>query len=110
MMGLLEYQGQLKTILEILQKINKIDKSLKVRDIDIKFSRNKSANILTKAQSFQTLNETHQLDPVDALEFVDITTNVNEVIRRGQEYWAKREAETMQIENNNIATGGDQNE
>ena len=101
-------KGQLKTILEILKGAGKIDKSLRVRDIDIKFSRNKSANILTKAQSFQTLNETHQLDPVDALEFVDITTNVNEVIRRGQDYWSKKEAELQKQQPTQI--GGDQNE
>lgn len=85
---------QLSVALELLKIIKKIPNELNVKDIDIKFSRNKSDNLSTKTQAYSTLIGTNTLDPVDALEIVDITTNVNEVINRGKKY---------RTEENNIA-------
>lgn len=78
---------ELSIILHLLKKIDKINENLNVKDIDIKFSRNKNDNLNTKAQSYSVLTSTQTLDPVDALEMVDITTNVTEVINRGKKYW-----------------------
>ena len=107
-------KSQLRTILNILKPINKILQKLSVKDIDIKFSRNKSANILTKTQAFVDLNSTQQLDPVDSLEMVDLTTNVNEVIKRGQEYWKNKLASEKESEptqgDEQKKVGGDQND
>ena len=81
---------QLGIAIELLKVIDKISDKLTVKDIDIKFSRNKSDNLLTKTQAYSVLNSTKTLNPVDALEMVDITTNVNEVIRRGEKYWGDK--------------------
>ena len=94
---------QLGIAIELLKVIDKISDKLTVKDIDIKFSRNKSDNLLTKTQAYSVLNSTKTLNPVDALEMVDITTNVNEVIRRGEKYWGDKienEEEMNKIEVN----------
>ena len=85
---------QLGVAINILKIIKKIPKSLTVKDIDIKFSRNKSDNLSTKTQAYSVLTATKTLDPIDALEIVDMTTNVNEVIRRGETYWENKNEET----------------
>lgn len=84
---------QLGVAIGLLKIIKKIPKNLTVKDIDIKFSRNKSDNLSTKTQAYSVLTATQTLDPVDALEIVDMTTNVNEVIRRGETYWAGKKEE-----------------
>lgn len=84
---------QLTVAIGLLKIIKKIPENLTVKDIDIKFSRNKSDNLSTKTQAYSVLTATQTLDPVDALEIVDMTTNVNEVIRRGETYWAGKKEE-----------------
>lgn len=78
---------ELSVILYLLKTIDKISSDLNVKDIDVKFSRNKNDNLNTKSQAYSVLTSTQTLDPVDALEMVDITTNVTEVINRGKKYW-----------------------
>lgn len=87
---------QLSIAISLLKTIQLLPEKLKVKDIDIKFSRNKSDNLNTKSQAYSVLTSTETLDPVDALEIVDITTNVNEVINRGEKYWKKRQEEANQ--------------
>lgn len=87
---------QLEIAISLLKVIELLPKELKVKDIDIKFSRNKSDNLNTKSQAYSVLTSTQTLDPVDALEIVDITTNVNEVINRGEKYWKRIQEETNQ--------------
>lgn len=81
---------QLAIAIYLLQVLDKLP-NLSVKDIDIKFSRNKSDNLLTKTQAYSNLIKTNTLSPVDALDIVDITTNVNEVINRGNEYIAEKQ-------------------
>jgi SPP1 family phage portal protein len=64
----------LRLILTILDHAN-ILKDVKLTDVDIKFSRNKTDNIQTKVQSGATLHGMNILDPVDVLELMDISTN-----------------------------------
>lgn len=87
---------QLEIAISLLKVIELLPKELKVKDIDIKFSRNKSDNLNTKSQAYSVLTSTQTLDPVDALEIVDITTNVNEVINRGEKYWKRIQEESNQ--------------
>lgn len=75
----------LKIILSIFN-LNKTEK-LNLRDIDIKFSRNKSNNLLVKTQSYQTLLSTKTLSPADCLTIVDLVSDVNEYISRGETFW-----------------------
>lgn len=77
---------QLKVILTLLKRARLINEKLGVQYIKIDLPRNKNDNIQTKSQAYSTLVATNTLDPVDALEFVDITTDINEVVARGKKY------------------------
>lgn len=75
----------LRIILNIMKNTMGFDLSL--MDVDIKFSRNKSNNLLVKTQSYQTLIATKTLDPADCLTIVDLVSDVNEYIARGKSFW-----------------------
>lgn len=102
---------QIAVAIKILQLLGLAKIDFKTIDLDVKFTRNKNDNLQTKAQSFSTLHGTKTLDPADALEMCDITTDVVEVIDRGKKYWAdvaeqnlemqKKTQEVLQTENNN---------
>lgn len=101
---------QISVAIKILQLLGLAKIDFKTIDLDVKFTRNKNDNLQTKAQAFSTLHGTKTLDPADALEMCDITTDVVEVIDRGKKYWAdiaeqnlqlqKRTQEVLQTENN----------
>lgn len=80
---------QVAVIIEILKKINEVKKDFKVIDLDIKFSRNKTDNLQSKAQSYSTFVGTKTIAPEDALEMCDVTTDIVEVATRGKNYWDK---------------------
>lgn len=102
---------QISVAIKILQLLGLANIDFKTIDLDVKFTRNKNDNLQTKAQSFSTLHGTKTLDPADALEMCDMTTDVVEVIDRGKKYWdnvaeqnlqlQKRTQEVLQTENNN---------
>lgn len=102
---------QIAVAIKILQLLGLANIDFKTIDLDVKFTRNKNDNLQTKAQSFSTLHGTKTLDPADALEMCDITTDVVEVIDRGKKYWEdvaeqnlqlqKRTQEVLQSENTN---------
>lgn len=77
----------LKLILNIMK--NKLGFDLKVIDIDIKFTRNKNNNLLVKTQSYATLLATKTLSPADCLSIVDLVSDVNEYISRGESFWGE---------------------
>lgn len=101
---------QIAVAIKILQLLGLAKIDFKTIDLEVKFTRNKNDNLQTKAQAFSTLHGTKTLDPADALEMCDITTDVVEVIDRGKKYWAdiaeqnlqlqKRTQEVLQTENN----------
>ena len=64
-------------------------------NLDIKFSRNKTDNLQSKAQSYSTFVGTKSIAPEDALEMCDVTTDVVEVAARGKKYWDKVAEENM---------------
>lgn len=73
--------------------INKEVGDLVAQDIEIHFNRNKTANLQSKAQAYQTLTSgSAPINPADALDMVGLTNNVADVILRS-ESWAKRNAE-----------------
>lgn len=102
---------QIAVAIKILQLLGLANIDFKTIDLDVKFTRNKNDNLQTKAQSFSTLHGTKTLDPADALEMCDMTTDVVEVIDRGRKYWdnvaeqnlqlQKRTQEVLQTENSN---------
>lgn len=101
---------QLSIAINLLKTIGKLNKDLTVKDIDIKFSRNKSDNLLTKTQSYSTLMGTQTISPLDALEIVDVTTNVSEVVTRGEKYWKDKKDINQYIDTGIINTNPTQNQ
>lgn len=87
---------QLAVIISILQKLNYISQDIKLIDMDIKFTRNKNDNLQSKAQSYSTLIGTKTIAPEDCLEMADMTTDVSEVVARGQKYWEEQAAKSLE--------------
>jgi len=88
----------LRIILNILN--NKLNFNLSLLDVDIKFSRNKNNNLLVKTQSLGTLLSSKIVSPGDALTIVDLVSDVNEFVSRGEAFWqdefAGKAAETTE--------------
>lgn len=80
---------QVAVIIAIMKKLGQVKEDFKVIDLDIKFSRNKTDNLQSKAQSYSTFIGTKTVSPEDALEMCDVTTDVVEVAERGKKYWKK---------------------
>lgn len=80
---------QVAVIISIMKSLGQVKEQFKVKDLDIKFSRNKTDNLQSKAQSYSTFVGTKTVAPEDALEMCDVTTDVVEVAERGKEYWDK---------------------
>ena len=79
-----EREGMKRT-LEILRVKKKI-KSLKLTDIDVKFSRNKLSNLQSKVQAGQIMAQMQMYDPVDITTLMDITTDPQGMVDRGAKY------------------------
>lgn len=77
----------LRIILNLFNTTLDNESKLSPLDIDIKFSRNKTNNLLVKTQSYQTLLSTKTLSPADCLSIVDLVSDVAEFIGRGEEFW-----------------------
>lgn len=102
---------QVAVAAEILKKLDLISKEFKVRYLTIKVPRNQIDNLQTKAQAFSTLNGTKTLHPADALDMVEITTDVDSKVERGTKYWeefAKKEQELKNAGNGEVKMGQQQ--
>lgn len=112
----------LKIMLEIMN--NSLDTDLSLLDIEIKFSRNKNNNLLVKTQSYSTLLATKTLTPEDCLAIVDLVSDVNEYVTRGEAFWGEMfankneneipntqnmngEVEVAKVEVNQVDNGGE---
>lgn len=98
---------QIAIAIRILQKLNLVNKNFAPRYLNIKVPRNKIDNLQTKAQAFSTLNGTKTLHPADALEMVDITTDVDVKVERGKKYWDEQAEKENEI--NEMNKGNDVN-
>jgi len=96
-------RNTLKLILALLQKqgYEDIPKDLKTKDIDIRFSRNMTDGILAKANALSILNGTQTISPVDALSLVNISTEPDDLARRGEEYWDNKNTQTQETTSDN---------
>jgi SPP1 family phage portal protein len=98
-----------KQALRIILKIisNKLGVEISLLDVDIKFSRNKNNNLLVKCQSFTQLLSTKTVSPADALTIVDLVSDVNEFVSRGEAFWGDSFAGLVQadlaIQNSTVA-------
>lgn len=100
---------QLAVAIRILQKLSLVSENFRVRYLDIKVPRNNIDNLQTKAQAYTTLNGTKTLHPADALDMVELTTDIDTKIERGMKFWeeqAKKEQEINSANsvNNNVST------
>lgn len=76
--------------LYILRTNDEIGEGIKPSDIEIKFNRNKTTNLLSKVQALQSMWD--MLDHADALELSDLTTNVQDVIIRAEKAHAAQQS------------------
>lgn len=87
---------QVGVAIRILQILKLISKEFTTRYLDIKVPRNNIDNLQTKAQAYSTLNGTKTLHPADALDMVELTTDIDGKIEKGIKFWeeqAKKEQE-----------------
>jgi len=98
---------QVAVAIEILKKLNLVSEGFRVRYLEIKVPRNNIDNLQTKAQAYSTLNGTKTLHPADALDMVELTTDIDSKVERGIKFW-EEQAEKEQELNNEIKMGQQQ--
>lgn len=86
---------ELKIVLKILKDLKKISKTSMI-NVDIKYPRNKTDNLNSKVTAYSTLMATETMAPEDALDIVDIISDIAEVVARGEEYWKKKKQENFE--------------
>lgn len=88
---------QVAVAIRILQKLGLISKKFRARYLDIKVPRNNIDNLQTKAQAYSTLNGTKTLHPADALDMVELTTDIDTKIDRGIKFWQEQTEKEQEI-------------
>lgn len=92
----------LQVILKILEKDKSVDaemKTLRLSDIDVKFSRNKTDSLLVKVQALQQLIDTG-VEPLTAFKTVDLFSDPQQVFVDSKPYLDKKQ-EVKQDANRN---------
>lgn len=85
----------LKLIIKLCQMSDGLLQNLSTRNVDIKFTRNMTDNILNKSTAISTLHATQIFDPVDTLAIVGITSEPDDLVKRGENYWATHKKEIV---------------
>lgn len=91
----------LKTVLSICKNDDQL-KDLKISDIDIKFTRNKSDNLLVKTQGLLNMKQS-QVPPDVAFTICGLFSDPNDVYQKSVEYYGKEfwvADETITVSNN----------
>lgn len=88
---------QVAVAIRILQKLNLVSKEFRVRHLEIKVPRNNIDNLQTKAQAYSTLNGTKTLHPADALDMVELTTDIDSKVERGIKFWEEQAQKEQEI-------------
>lgn len=88
---------QVAVAIRILQKLNLVSKDFRVRYLDIKVPRNNIDNLQTKAQAYSTLNGTKTLHPADALDMVELTTDIDTKVERGIKFWEEQAEKELEL-------------
>lgn len=86
---------ELRIILKILKTLGLATK-LRMINIDLKYPRNKTDNLSTKVQAMAGLHNLKIMAPEDTLEIGDITTDIAEVVQRGEAYWKQKNEEAFE--------------
>lgn len=93
-------RNTLRLIVKLCQQTDKLLLNLATRNVDIKFTRNMTDNILNKSNAISILHSTQILDPVDTLSIVGITSEPDDLVTRGENYW--KDKDTVPQEPDNI--------
>lgn len=99
---------ELKIILKILKGLKKISKTSMI-NIDIKYPRNKTDNLNSKVTAMATMWGMKVMAPEDVLEIGDITTDIAEVVARGEAYWKKKKEEEIEEQRRLLESQGNGN-
>ena len=91
-----------KQMLKIVCKILEIFRNIKLKPMHIEptFVRNRTNNLLNKAQAMSVLKELQFIDPIDIVTLGGISDNPIDLVKRGLSYYEKQEAKDAK--NNNI--------
>lgn len=91
------------------EKTNQL-KDLKISDIDIKFTRNKSDNILVKTQALMNLKSA-EVPPDIAFSVIGLFNDPNEVFQKAKTYFGDKlwKAEIDKLSNNKVETENNDN-
>lgn len=95
-----EYRRAEYQLLGIIKKCYSIknkDTGFDVSQIEVKFSRNKNDNLTNKVNALATLINSGIISPIDALNIVDMSNNNIDIVKRGEEYVAKKTAEAQEL-------------
>ena len=92
---------QVAVAIRILQKLGLVSKNFRTRYLDIKVPRNNIDNLQTKAQAYSTLNGTKTLHPADALDMVELTTDIDTKIDRGIKFWEEQAEKQQELKEKN---------
>ena len=94
----------LRMICEILRRFDNMN--IRPIDLDIKFIRNRTDNLLNKSQAFSDLMSTKQIAPVDGISLIGITNDPKGMAERGQKYWDSEVAlASAQADNKTLGEG-----
>ena len=91
----------LKFAISTLMTYNLIN-DLKIYDVEIKYSRNKSDNLLVKTQSYSNLVSTKTMTPEDSMNVCDFTNDSKETAGKGKAYWDEEADKVMEQENTKL--------
>lgn len=86
---------QLEIGLEILKRLNLVEDTMRVLDVDITIGRHTTDNLSTKTTAFSTLVATGELATIDALELSGLTTRTAEMVERGKTAKKERQEEAI---------------
>lgn len=83
-----------RSVLKIVCNILKINNNMSLRplQIDIRFVRNRTNNLVNKSQAAVNLQQTQIFAPEDIITMLGVTETPGEMAARGQKYWDKKNA------------------
>lgn len=92
-----------KQMLKIVCKILEAFRNIKLKPMHIEptFVRNRTNNLLNKAQAMSVLKELQFIDPIDIVTLGGISDNPIDLVKRGLSYYEKQEEKNAK--NNNIS-------
>lgn len=82
-----------KQMLKIICRILKVFRGIKIKPMHIEptFVRNRTNNLLNKAQAMAILKELKFIDPIDIVTLGGISDNPIDLVKRGLDYYEKQE-------------------